>query len=246
MFRTPERNVPEARRCQVWLDFDGTTVRQDVLDEMIRRHSVDDSWLQVEERWQAGLIGSRQCLQEQFALLRMSPRQLDDMLDAIEIDEGMFSLVELLEEAGVPLVILSDGVDSFIGRILCRHGLSQVEVRANSVVREGLAFRLLCPHGHSWCECEAAHCKCASMALMGDRHRRSVYIGDGRSDLCPARKADCVFAKSVLAECLARESAGFIPYSTLHDVVAVLSNAWKGQLARQQHVGGLDARRMNA
>ena len=38
---------------------DGTITRTDVLDELIRRYAIDNSWHAVEADWQAGRIGSR-------------------------------------------------------------------------------------------------------------------------------------------------------------------------------------------
>ena len=68
--------LPEAGAAQVWLDFDGTLTRRDVLDDLIVRYARDESWKLIEERWQAGLIGSRQCLSEEFALLDVSHGEL--------------------------------------------------------------------------------------------------------------------------------------------------------------------------
>jgi 2,3-diketo-5-methylthio-1-phosphopentane phosphatase len=212
--------------CQIWLDFDGTITRQDVLDELIKRYSVNDSWKIIEARWQAGLTGSRQCLQEQLKLLRISPEELEQALDSIELDEGIFVLLELLKSRGVPAVILSDSADIFIERILHRHNIRNLPVRSNTVVRRGPGFELHCLDGDPLCEFGAAHCKCNSVKVMGDPKRKSIYIGDGRSDLCAARKVDYVFAKGILAQCLEKESIPFIRYSTLNDVAAVLSKVW--------------------
>ena len=39
--------IPLPARSQLWIDFDGTITRQDVLDELIRRYAADDSWKSV-------------------------------------------------------------------------------------------------------------------------------------------------------------------------------------------------------
>jgi 2,3-diketo-5-methylthio-1-phosphopentane phosphatase len=227
-----DRLITELALCrpqnwQIWLDFDGTVTQQDVLDELIKRYSINDSWKMVEERWQAGLIGSRQCLTEQFNLLRVSSKELDIALAEIKLDTGIFSLLELSKSQDVPVVILSDSADVFIKKILQRCEIENLPIRANAVIHHGLKLQLCFPHNNPSCQFGAAHCKCGSIEAIGDPQRKSIYIGDGRSDLCAARRADCVFAKGVLAKCLKKESIPFIEYSTLNDIVGILSEAWK-------------------
>src|ERR1700733_3670212 len=112
--------IPSPNTAQVWLDFDGTISQTDVLDELIAQYAEDESWQDIESRWQAGKIGSRECLLREFALLRVTALELDRFLDRIELDPGVERLLRLLERHGVPVAILSDGVDLFIRKLLCR------------------------------------------------------------------------------------------------------------------------------
>ena len=225
--RRPTTRPPPELQCQVWLDFDGTVTREDVLDQLILRYSVDESWRDVERRWQNGEIGSRQCLADQFDLLRVTPEQVEALLDGMTFDPGVGSLIGLLESRRVPVTVLSDSVDFFIRRILDRLGLGHVPIRSNTAVFRSGGLQLLCPHENPRCSFGAAHCKCRSMEALGRSGRRSIYVGDGRSDLCAARKADFVFAKRTLADCLSRESLPYIRYSSLHDVAQFLADAWQ-------------------
>jgi 2-hydroxy-3-keto-5-methylthiopentenyl-1-phosphate phosphatase len=215
--------------CQVWLDFDGTVTRKDVIDELLQRYSIDDSWKTFEQQWQAGLIGSRQCLKEQFGVIRISQDELDNFLDGVELDTGFFSLLTLLNSLAVPVVILSDSVDAFIMRILQRHGIKDVPIRSNTMVRHSLGIELCCSYSDPKCECGAAHCKCSSIRAVGDPRRKSIYIGDGISDFCPAQKADLVFAKGALSQRLEKNSLKFIRYSNLNEVSQILRNAWSSR-----------------
>ncbi len=115
--------MPTPSACQVWIDFDGTITRRDVLDELIVGYARDDSWKTVEELWQSGKIGSRQCLAQEFALVRISDPELYDFLQGIEIDPGISVLIAILDRWRVPRAIVSDGIDSFIQQILSRNGL---------------------------------------------------------------------------------------------------------------------------
>src|SRR2546423_5439290 len=90
--RIAQPPIPRAEAAQVWIDFDGTLAGRDVLDDLIRRFSIDDSWKMIEERWQAGLIGSRQCLEQQLALLDLSNEELNGFLDSVPLDPGAVNL----------------------------------------------------------------------------------------------------------------------------------------------------------
>jgi 2-hydroxy-3-keto-5-methylthiopentenyl-1-phosphate phosphatase len=218
--------VPEAARAQVWIDFDGTLTSVDLLDELIGRYSRNDSWRLVEERWRAGLIGSRECLEQEFALLDISRGELAEELARVPLDPGAVSLLAFLERARVPVAILSDGVESFIRAILKRAGVTAPTIRSNRAAHRGRRITLSCPHSARACESGSAHCKCASRERLSDAGRSCIYIGDGRSDLCAARKVDVVFAKGELAAALTREGREFVPFTTLADVHAALVKAW--------------------
>ena len=223
----PENPVPAADCCQVWVDFDGTITRTDVLDELIRRHAGDDSWRAVEADWQAGRIGSRECLSRQLATVRATDDDLDRLLADVPLDPGAARLFAVLAAAGVPAAVVSDGIDRFIAPLLARAGLGHVPVRSNGIVRDGPAMALTCPHASPDCRSAAAHCKCGSIAALTTEGRdRHVYVGDGRSDLCPARRADVVFANGVLAAALSAEGLPFVPFDTLGDVADVLAERW--------------------
>jgi len=218
--------IPPAKLAQVWIDFDGTITQKDVLDELITRFAVDDSWKQAEREWQAGKIGSADCLRRQFAVVRISDEQLGPFVDSIPIDPGIVSLLSLVKKLNVPIAVLSDGIDRFIKPILARSGISDLMIRSNSIDRDGLKVNLVCPHGRADCVSKSAHCKCGSIDLLGQTEKQSIYIGDGRSDLCPSRKSECVFAKGVLGKFLEEEGMPFIPFDTLSEVHGILSTAW--------------------
>jgi len=217
--------LPSPEQSQVWLDFDGTITRRDLLDDLILRYSVDDSWKQIERLWQAGEIGSRQCLEGQFALVRISDADLKKFVSEVELDPGLLPLLELLDKFSVPRAIVSDGIDQFIRQTMQRHNID-IPIRSNAIERTGLEMKLLCPHNSHKCVSAAAHCKCSSMTALGKAQRRSIYVGDGRSDLCPARQSQIVFAKGNLAQSLSIENRPFQRFTTLLDVKDALERQW--------------------
>lgn len=222
----PARRIPLARECQVWLDFDGTVTRRDLLDDLIQRYAINDSWKELERRWAAGEIGSRACLEGEFSLLEITAEKLASELSRVELDPGAADLLTLLTGRGVDVTILSDGMEPFIRHILTENGIVPPRIRANQVEHSRTSLRPTFPYGSSACVSGAGHCKCESARTLGAPLKRSIYIGDGRSDLCPARSCDLVFAKGALARALSAELKPFRPFDTLSDVQSVLAKAW--------------------
>ena len=189
-----------SRPLEVYFDFDNTITDFDVLDEIIRKFSVDESWKDAEAAWESGEIGSRECLERQFSRVRVSEAVLNEYLRTIRIDPAFGPIVELLGGAGIKPVILSDSFTSFINAILENNGVPDIEVFANEIRIEGTEPVLGFPYHQSICS-TAGNCKTSHLLK---RHRapgtRKVYVGDGRSDICPAQFCEVLFAKGTLFE----------------------------------------------
>src|SRR5215467_1352590 len=112
-----------SKRPVVFLDFDGTITRSDVVDRILRSYA-DPRWLEVEEEWKAGRIGSRECLRAQMDLVRAKPHQIDALVDTIEVDEGFAELLQTCARHGVGTHVISDGFDYCIARVLGRRTLT--------------------------------------------------------------------------------------------------------------------------
>ncbi|HZZ43546.1 MAG TPA: MtnX-like HAD-IB family phosphatase [Tepidisphaeraceae bacterium] len=225
----PAYELPPLHLSRVYIDFDGTLSARDVLDELIRGYAADRSWEVAERQWQEGIIGSRRCLEIQVGLVRIDDDELEQFVDRVKLDEGAIGLLDFLAKQAVPATILSDGLDILIGRVLARHGIGEkVGVRCNKATRHGKGLALEFPYASEACRSGAGHCKCDSSDALRRIGEKTIYIGDGRSDLCAARKADFVFAKKVLADLLTAEGVPFVRYSTLADVQRYMQEAWAG------------------
>jgi len=221
----------------VFLDFDGTISRLDVVDAILDRFAGEE-WLRIEQQWKAGRIGSRACLAGQIALVRATAEQIDDLLASIQIDRGFLTLLDALAATGVRSHIVSDGFDYCIGRILrqvpaSHHArLAEVSVHASHLEpaaadRWDTAFR----HMEHECEHGCATCKPAVMAALNAAGAPSIFVGDGLSDRYAAAAADVVFAKDKLAAYCAEQAIAFHRYETLADVAAFVA----GGILRETH-----------
>ncbi len=211
-----------AAGCRVFIDFDNTITVGDVLDGLIERFSPGDGWRALEEAWTAGRISTRECLEGQLRGIRARWEDLAPWLDHVDLDPGFRALHDLAATEGIELTVVSDNFDRLIGRILHQHGLAGVAVRANHV--DCLGDRLIpsFPFANPACA-GCAHCKRVHFTGANADGRATIYLGDGRSDLCPARHADLVFAKAGLLAGLRREGIACIPFRQLADAVPLVA-----------------------
>lgn len=215
-------------KCHVFVDFDGTIATCDVTDFLLDRFASPE-WHEIEADWQAGRIGSRECLARQVALMRATPEEIDGAIAEIEIDPGFTTFVRECRAHDIATTIVSDGFDRVISAVLRRHDVS-VPFAANRLEAVGSdGWRLGFPHEREDCRARAGHCKCASARLV-DR-RPKVVVGDGRSDFCLAGEADLVFAKSKLLELCRSASVTHEPFADFFDVTERLV-AWVEQRSR--------------
>jgi 2-hydroxy-3-keto-5-methylthiopentenyl-1-phosphate phosphatase len=218
------------RLAQDWMvvcDFDGTISTVDVTDELLKAHA-DERWLDIEEEWKDGRIGSRECLSRQIDLLAASPADVDALADRITIDPHFKSFVDFCDAAGVPITIVSDGLDGVIERILFRHDLGHIPVFANALLATGRqSHRLVSPYFDGSCHAGAGTCKCAVIEGLKEdlQGRKIMFVGDGRSDFCAARRmSDVVAAKSKLLTYMRGNGGpGAVPYDNFAEVKALLA-----------------------
>ncbi|RUM26572.1 phosphoserine phosphatase [Rhizobium vallis] len=209
-------------------DFDGTISKEDVTDLVLEKFALQQ-WHDIEEKWASGGINSAQCMRLQIPLIRASIDELHRFLDSVEIDAGFVRFRDFCRANDVRLVVVSDGVDHFIRRILSNHGVTDIEVIANHLVwnddGDGAEFRLQTPFSKSGCLTASGVCKCAVIADC-DQH---IYIGDGRSDFCVSHQASAVFAKKKLAEYCDLNRIPYSPYQGFAEVQASLASILPGR-----------------
>jgi len=211
---------PPPSGYRVFIDFDNTITCGDVLDGIIEKFAVDRRWIELEEAWASGHLGAKACLEGQLQSLRAEWPALVRHLETVQFDPGFMALRNQLRATNIELTIVSDNFDRFIGHLLEQRGLADVPFFANHL--ELADGRLLpsFPFVNPACP-DCAHCKKTHFTPRRDA-RQVVYIGDGRSDLCPARVADVVFAKASLLTTLRAAGTPCFGFEELAGVVTAL------------------------
>jgi 2,3-diketo-5-methylthio-1-phosphopentane phosphatase len=211
-------------------DFDGTIAVDDTTDTLLDRFG-RPGWEKLETDWREGRINSHDCMAGQVALLDMSRRELDAHLAARAIDPAFGAFVEATQRSGIPLEVLSDGLDYAIRTILHRFGFDWLPITANRLESTGARdWRLGFPNASPSCRVGSGTCKCVRAESSRAGRRRVLLIGDGASDFCVAEASDFVFAKGkLIAHCRAND----IPHAAIDgfaDALALLPRLVAGTL----------------
>jgi 2-hydroxy-3-keto-5-methylthiopentenyl-1-phosphate phosphatase len=208
-------------------DFDGTISTVDGTDVILEKFA-HPSWLAVEADWKDGLIGSRECLGQQVALLDATSDQICALADTIQIDPHFKEFAAYCAYAGARLVVVSDGLDLVIERILAREGLAHLPLFSNAITSAGARrHKMVSPFADADCCTGAGTCKCAVISDLRDATGNGpvLFVGDGRSDFCAAaRSADMVAAKSSLLKHLRSINRPCIEFGTFKDVKVLLAD----------------------
>ena len=208
-------------------DFDGTISLVDVTDSLLVQFATAE-WKQIEQIWQDGLIGSRQCLAQQVPLLDMSLSELNEHLDQIQIDPDFPAFVTEIQKKGHKLTVVSDGLDYSIKRILKRCGLNSLDLKANKLVQTGeRGWGINFYHTDLNCKILSGNCKCSVVNKSQPANTKNdqfLLIGDGASDFCVANEVDFVFAKNGLIKHCLKEKIPFEPIENFAQVLSLFSS----------------------
>ena len=144
--------------CRVFLDFDNTMTTSDVLDDIIRRFSINEQWMVLQKAWEEDQIGTKECLEGQLRNVRVTKKALSKFLKKVELDPHFHQLLALLAREGIKPIILSDNFTYVVDLILEYHGIKDLKVYGNNLrfYRDHIIPSF--PYDNPFC-LTCAHCK---------------------------------------------------------------------------------------
>jgi 2,3-diketo-5-methylthio-1-phosphopentane phosphatase len=200
-------------------DFDGTVACADVGNTFFATFA-RPPWAEVVREWEEGKIGSRECLQKECALATATMDDLRQFSSKQKIDPHFQDIARWAARASAPLAIVSDGFREYIRLILDRHGVA-VPCFANRVEFEDNRLKPSFPYYELGCR-RCANCKGYHVRRYREAGFRTLFIGDGLSDLCALPEADLILAKGDLADHCEREGIDHTRINDLKDALSVL------------------------
>jgi 2-hydroxy-3-keto-5-methylthiopentenyl-1-phosphate phosphatase len=208
----------------VLTDFDGTLSLTDVGYEVLLKFS-GKGWDDIDRDYCEGRIGSMEAYGRICAILGGTREEmLRFVADHTVLDPHFAEFYGFCRERGIDVKVVSDGLDFYIDFVLRRHGLSDIPFYSNVMTfEEGRPCAIEFPHANEACS-RCGTCKSNILESCQSRYGTILYVGDGYSDLCPAGKADLVFAKGILWTRLsAKDRPGVRKYRSFRDVKEFLS-----------------------
>jgi 2,3-diketo-5-methylthio-1-phosphopentane phosphatase len=177
-------------------DFDGTITTTETLGFIFKEFA--ESRFEFVRQWARGEIDMRDEIRLTFNTIKSSKKEMEQVLDKVEIAPGFHDFLEFSRKEGYNFAIVSDGLEWYIKYILDRYHIYDIPVFANRIFFESNGFRFEFP----WFD-EETHrrgvCKPKIARFFKQHAKTLVFIGDGRSDIDIVHEADIVYSRGWLA-----------------------------------------------
>ena len=214
--------LEQSRKILIQCDFDGTVTQDDISFILLDAFAKGD-WRMINKQHSEGKITVGEFNERAFGLVRASKKaMLDYLKDKVKIRPGFQKLVELCQQKGIRLVIVSNGLEFYIKRILEDMGLYNLEYHAAETRFHAnkLKVRYIGPDGSV---VDSGYKEKYVNKYLNEGYN-VVYIGNGSSDLSPARGAHQIFATESLLEHCQRSGLTCIPFTSFLEINLVLSS----------------------
>jgi 2-hydroxy-3-keto-5-methylthiopentenyl-1-phosphate phosphatase len=220
------RGVPRGRSVasclRVVVDFDGTLVVPNVAIDLVTEFVPDGARVagEIDILLHEGKIGLREAWQRQVTLLPRErlPEMIQFVRDKVPLRKGAREFLDLTRRHGVPVVVLSGGLDFYIQEVLDREQVVLPMLSDRLVVPATGALQVDHPHGHPTCRI-CGICKAAAVRIPNPGVR-NVLIADGSTDKYGAEVADIVFARRRLLTLCERVGIPCYPFEDFEPVTA--------------------------
>jgi 2-hydroxy-3-keto-5-methylthiopentenyl-1-phosphate phosphatase len=216
------KSLEQSRKIIIQCDFDGTVTEDDISFILLDAFTKGD-WRTINKQHSEGKITVGQFNERAFGLVRASKKaMLDYIKDKVKVRPGFQKLVELCQQKGIRLVIVSNGLEFYIKRILEDMGLYNLEYHAAETRFHAnkLKVRYIGPDGSV---VDSGYKEKYVNKYLNEGYN-VVYIGNGSSDLSPARGAHQIFATESLLEHCQRSGLTCIPFTSFLEINLVLSS----------------------
>jgi 2-hydroxy-3-keto-5-methylthiopentenyl-1-phosphate phosphatase len=215
------------------MDFDGTITELDCMDALFRRHL--EGYQELIAAMRSGELRPADAVRRGVSELPIPGEQvLHEFSEAAVLREGFATFLQRLLAGGGRAAVISAGFREGIERAWRREGLADVQLFAGELLEDPTNGHGLELHS-AFGDCDV----CGPHACKGpivDSLRRPgdlvAAFGDGQRDLCMARRADLVFARSGLARSCEREGIAYVPLDDFTRVLETMAERLAAKGAR--------------
>jgi 2-hydroxy-3-keto-5-methylthiopentenyl-1-phosphate phosphatase len=211
------------RQTVIFCDFDGTVTEKDNIIAIMNEFA-PDGWDEIKEAVLDRTISIREGVGKMFSLLPVGLKTeiIEFALRNAKIRAGFQDFLDYASEEGIPVYIVSGGIDFFIEPIIQQFG-PLAGVYCNSSDFSGETIKIEWPNS---CDDQCSNdCGCCKPSIMRKLEKSGTYkivIGDSVTDLEAAKKADLVLARDYLKEKCEEWEIEHRPFETFYDCIEAL------------------------
>ncbi|MCX8105985.1 MAG: MtnX-like HAD-IB family phosphatase [Ignavibacterium album] len=225
----------DGSKLKVFVDFDGTITKEDVGDSIFRKFGNPEKVEKIINDLHNERISSKQC----WDLLCHSVQSINEIdlnsfIDEIQIDLTFKAFVNFCNTNNIDFIVLSDGFDYYIRRILTRENLDHLKFFANKLKIINGRF---VPEYPYYNPDYPAHANPKQNHIMNNSSDDdyTIYIGDGNSDKDAAQYCDYIFAKNSLLKFCELERISYYPFKTFDDVIIRIKELLSKKRLKKRH-----------
>ncbi|MCK4863304.1 MAG: HAD-IB family phosphatase [Dehalococcoidales bacterium] len=206
-------------KIAVQCDFDGTVTEEDVSFLLLDTY-VGPRWREYLIEYTEGRIPVGTFNKKVFGMMKADRQTMTELVlnsERVKIRPGFHEMLEYCSQKDFKVVIVSNGLIFYIEAILKYLGVDGIEVHAaeNHFSPDGMTVRYVGPDG---AEMEVGYKEAYTESLQ-KRGYDVIYIGNGASDVHPARRSIHTFATTDLLEKCREEDIDCTPFTDFRDVV---------------------------
>jgi len=201
----------------VQCDFDGTITEED-MGYLLLDSFASEGWRRLLTEYRAGRMSVGRFNTQAFAMVKANRQTLLKFVRSkTKIRAGFHELLACCRRRGFRFVIVSNGLDFYIEAILKDAGVDRIEVMAAQThfTPECIESKYIGPEGK---EIQDGF-KETYIRLFLSKGYRVAYVGNGISDVSPAKQAHHVFAIDELLNHCQKTNLNYTPFANLNDVV---------------------------
>ncbi|GBD11347.1 2-hydroxy-3-keto-5-methylthiopentenyl-1-phosphate phosphatase [bacterium HR23] len=213
-----------SQRPAILVDFDETAAEQNVAELLLTAFCHAD-WRSLRDAFRTGRITLRDYQERAFAGVSASPECMARYVqEHASLRPGFVDLAHFCRAQGVPLAIVTNGLEFYVHALLERYGLLPlVEVYGVQARFTPYGPVYTYPWATPYCW-EWGNCKCRVLDHFRGRGYHIIYVGDSQnSDLCPASRSDLLFAHRSLLDYCRKAGIPAHPLGDFTDVLKVLT-----------------------
>lgn len=212
-----EMHPTDENKTLIQCDFDGTVTEKDISYLILDTFGNGD-WKKLVADYRENKISVDYFNKQAFAMVRASKETLIEFVRGkAKLRPGFKELIDYCHERNFRLVIVSNGLDFYIDVILNDAGIRNIEVFAaqTKFCPEGIKVQYIGPDGN---QANDGLKEIYTKLFLAEGYRL-ICLGNGVSDIYPARLAHHVFARDDLLSHCAKENIACTPFNDLNDVV---------------------------